>query len=85
MKIEISQNLAHMIEEQVKAGRFPTATAAVNAAVDFMFFEHHKNPGAIRASIDEGLADLDAGRFSDFTAEEATAECQKQSAAKRGR
>jgi len=87
MTIELSPEPEQLVEEQVKAGRFTSPSAAVNEAVELMLGEgYEKKRAELLALIDEGLADLDAGRVVEFTADEVIAECRKRkaSAAMRG-
>jgi putative addiction module CopG family antidote len=85
MTIELAPELEELIKQQVKTGVYASPSAAVNAAVARMFAEQSPEELAeLRALIDEGIADADAGRFSEFTAEDVIAECRKEYNAKRG-
>jgi putative addiction module CopG family antidote len=86
MTIELSPELEQLVEEQVKAGRFASTSAAVNAAVELMLSEEHvKKLADLRVLIDEGLADIEAGRFvNDFNLQDFLAARRREHDAKHG-
>jgi antitoxin ParD1/3/4 len=85
MTIELSPDLAEFVEEQVKTGLYASPSEAVNAAVARMFAEQSPEELAeLRALVAEGIADLEAGRIVEFTAEDVIAECRKEYNAKHG-
>jgi putative addiction module CopG family antidote len=65
MNVSIEPDLAKFIEEQVRAGRYGTADAAVNAAVSRLKAEQELLAEEVDdedvAAIEEGLAQLDRG------------------------
>jgi putative addiction module CopG family antidote len=79
MNVSLKPELAAFIDRQVREGRFATADEAINAAVARLQFEENEESDwdidELRAEIDLGLADLDAGRIVDFTAEDVIREC----------
>ena len=86
MQFALDPELAKFIDSQVKAGRYPSADDAINAAVarlqtDTEFSAAEVND--LRTDIDKGLAEADSGSFADFTAEEIIAERRAAMAARR--
>ena len=86
MTIELAPELEQLVEEQVKAGVYPSPSAAVNAAVARMLAEQSAADIAdLRALIDEGIADLEAGRVvEDFDLKGFLADCRREFDAKHG-
>ncbi len=86
MTIVLSEEAARLVDERVRSGRFPSAAAAVDAAVARL----QSDGGAtsddeLRALVDVGLAEADRGEFVEFTAEQVIAERRAALAARRGR
>ena len=84
MTIELSEDSAQFVDEQVRAGRFPSAQAAIDAAVARLRTEPAvgEDVEELRALVDVGLAEADRGLFVEFTAEDVIAE--RRAAAARG-
>jgi putative addiction module CopG family antidote len=65
MNVSIDPDLAKFIEDQVRAGRYGSADAAVNAAVSRLKAEQELVAGELDdddvEAIEEGLAQLDRG------------------------
>ena len=65
MKVQLKPELAHFVEEQVRAGRYSSAEEAVNAAVAKLQDEEELLAGELDdedlAAIEEGLAQADRG------------------------
>jgi antitoxin ParD1/3/4 len=73
MNIALKPSLARFVQNEVRAGRFDSASDAVNAAVARLQAEKQFTPrqlGRLRKAIDIGLAEADRGEFVDFTAED---------------
>jgi putative addiction module CopG family antidote len=85
MTIELAPGIQQLFDAQIKAGRFKSASDLVNQAVErFLIQEEDSKLDELRASIDEGLTDLDAGRFSELSAEDIIALCRRDFNAKHG-
>lgn len=74
MTVTLSPQTARLISEQVAAGRFVSADAAVDAAVAQLAASGDPALDGFRADVDVGLADADRGEFVEFTAEDVIAE-----------
>jgi putative addiction module CopG family antidote len=87
MTIELSPDLADFIEEQVKTGIYESPSAAVNAAVARMLAEQSPEEVAeLRALVEEGIADLDAGRVvTNFNLKDFLSEQRREFNAKQGK
>jgi antitoxin ParD1/3/4 len=87
MTIELSPDLAEFVEEQVKTGLYASPSEAVNAAVARMLAEQSPEELAeLRALVDEGIADLDAGRVvTDFNLKDFLAEQRREFNARQGK
>ncbi len=71
MTVELSSDAARFVDEQVRAGRYPSAQAALDAAVGRL---RDEADAELRALADVGLAEADRGDFVAFTAEDVIAE-----------
>ena len=77
MEIRLEPHLARFIDEQVKRGIYDSAEDAVNAGVARLQTEEELSAADIedlRAELDAGIAEADAGEFTEFTAEDIIAE-----------
>lgn len=77
MEIRLEPHLARFIDEQVKRGIYDSAEDAVNAGVARLQTEEELSAADIedlRAELDAGIAEADAGEFTQFTAEDIIAE-----------
>jgi Arc/MetJ-type ribon-helix-helix transcriptional regulator len=83
MVVSLKPELQKLVEEQVKAGRFPSADALVNAAVAQVVAEDDFAPGEMEKLLAPGEKDAREGRFVD--GDEAFAKLQARSEAERKR
>lgn len=77
MEIRLEPQLARFIDEQVKRGIYDSAEDAVNAGVARLQTETELSAADIedlRADLDAGIAEADAGEFTEFTAEDIIAD-----------
>jgi Arc/MetJ-type ribon-helix-helix transcriptional regulator len=66
MKVELSERAHQRIQELVEEGEYPSAKAALDAAVDLLDVpERVPTSEEIAAAAGRGRADFEAGRFSD--------------------
>ncbi len=85
MTIVLSDDAARFVDEQVRSGRYPSADAAVDAAVARLRSDAGDDPDDLGALIDVGLAEADRGAFVEFTAEQVIAERRAALAHRQGR
>lgn len=67
--ISLSAKAKKVLAARMASGRYPSPKAVVENALnllDSVDREHDARLAAIKAGIDRGLADLDAGRYSIF-------------------
>ena len=73
MNVKLKPAVEAMVREQVNSGRFHNENDVVAAALHLMH-EHDESEAQERAAllelIDEGLRDLDEGRFTTFETDE---------------
>ena len=66
MKVELSERAHQRIQELVEEGEYPSAEAALDAAVEQLDMpERVPTSEEIAAAAERGRADFEAGRFSD--------------------
>jgi Arc/MetJ-type ribon-helix-helix transcriptional regulator len=68
MTVPVSADRLSMIQRLVSTGAFQTEEAVVNAAVDLLISQRREE--RLRAEIQAGLDDLDAGRVISLHSEE---------------
>lgn len=67
MQIELSKpDLRKFIDDQVQAGHFPSAQAAVETAVEQMMLEHGVLDGSTLAAIANADAQYERGEFVEW-------------------
>lgn len=77
MTVSLPGELQAFVEEQVRAGHYATVDEAIVAAVARLQSESEfaqEEVAELRAKVDVGIAEADAGNFVEFTAEEVIAE-----------
>ncbi len=78
MTVELSDEATKLVDEQVRAGRYPSRQAALEAPVARLREVDGAAEGAAldetRSLVDVGLVEADRGDFDDFTAEDVIAE-----------
>ncbi len=74
MTIDLSVEAAEFVDGQVRAGRFPSPQAAIEAAVARLRAEMLDDVDELRELVDVGLAEVDRGEFDDISVEELIAE-----------
>ena len=87
MTVSLNPDVQKFVEQKVKAGRYASAEEAVNSLLSMVKAQEQLTPRDIeelRAEIDRGVADIEAGRFVEFTAEDVIAE-RRAAMAKRKR
>ena len=68
MEVELSPDHEEFIARSVQAGRFASAGEALREAVELLERREAELQG-IRVFVQEGLDELDAGNYEDFTDE----------------
>ena len=68
MEVQLSRDHEAFIARSVQAGRFSSADEALREAVELLERRETELQG-IRVFVQEGLDDLDAGNYEDFTDE----------------
>jgi putative addiction module CopG family antidote len=68
MEVELSPDHEEFIARSVQTGRFASASEALREAVELLERREAEVRG-IRVFVQEGLDDLDAGNYEDFTDE----------------
>jgi putative addiction module CopG family antidote len=63
IKITLTEPLDAFVEEQVRLGAYPDAESVVRAGLDLLRGDDAARTVRYHALIQEGLDDLDAGRF----------------------
>lgn len=77
MNISLTRHNEEFIEKQLDSGHYANRSEVVRAALRMM--EQNTDVEArIQAGINRGLADIEAGRVSDFDPEEIIAEGRKR-------
>ena len=66
MEVQLTPDQEAFIRKAVASGRYPSAEAAVRDAMAG-WEERERARTELLASLDEAEADLDAGRFADYT------------------
>jgi antitoxin ParD1/3/4 len=77
MTVSLNPDVQKFVEQKVKAGRYASAEEAVNSLLSMVKEQEQCTPRTIeelRAEIDRGIADIENGRFVEFTAESVIAE-----------
>ena len=74
MTVTLTEDAARYVDEQVRSGRYPSAAAAVDAALTRLRSEGCVVDDELRALVDVGLSEADGGEFVEFTAEYVIAE-----------
>ena len=64
MTISLTADVERFLQSKVATGEFPSINEAANALL-----ARAEEIEELRAEVDEGIADADAGRFEEFTAE----------------
>lgn len=72
MKIHLDDELRAFLESEVESGHFKDVSEAINAAIRDKL-EYRDKLDALRAEIQIGIDDLDAGRAGTLTREEVKA------------
>ncbi len=76
MNVSLPAGLARFVEEAVGSGEYGTASEVVREGLRLLQARreaHAAKLAALKREIDVGIADADAGRFSEETAEEIAA------------
>lgn len=76
MELRLPKKLRQYVQEKMATGRYASMEDLVEEALRVMRNIEREVPGAqddLRRELDSGLADLDAGRVSDWNVEEAKA------------
>lgn len=74
MMVELSDEAAQYVEEQVRAGRFASRQAAVEAAVARLRAGPLEDPDELRSLLHVGIAEVERGEFDDTPIEDLIAE-----------
>lgn len=72
MDVTLNSEARRFVEAKVKSGEYRSAADAVNGMLALVREQEDLTPQDIeelRAEIDAGIADADAGRFIEYTAE----------------
>lgn len=69
MTISLTADVERFLQSMVASGEFPSIDDAANALL-----ARAEETERLRADLDEGIADADAGRFEEFNAESVIAE-----------
>ncbi|MDX2179080.1 MAG: type II toxin-antitoxin system ParD family antitoxin [Bryobacteraceae bacterium] len=69
MTVTLNVEREKFLEETVASGRYATTNEAVEAAFD-LFEERERKLAALRFDIDQGLEDLEAGRYVELSPED---------------
>ena len=86
MDIQIRPELQRFIEDQMKAGRYDSATDMINAGLAALQTQQEFSSEEIddlRTEVDQGLAEADRGEFIKFTADDVIARCRAEFEQKR--
>ncbi len=84
MTVELSEQSARFIDEQVRSGRFATPAAAIDAALSRLQAQSDEELAGLRALVAVGTAEADRCEFVDFTAADVIAECRAEFPRRRG-
>jgi len=70
MTVQLNPQLQKFIDDQVRAGHFPSADAAVEAAIEQMKLDqaHFELTEAELNAIEESEAQIDRGEYAEFDA-----------------
>lgn len=82
MNISLTAELASFVEREVKSGRYASASELVREGLRLLEREkaaYEEELALLKAAVAEGIADMEAGRFSDLTARELAEELLKES------
>jgi Arc/MetJ-type ribon-helix-helix transcriptional regulator len=77
MKISLNPDIVRYIDAKVRSGFYPSSEAAVNALLAQVREAESLSPEDVeelRVEVGVGLAELDRGELSEFTAEDIKAE-----------
>jgi len=86
MTVMLKPDTQRFVEEKVRSGEYASPEEAVNALLAFVQEQQKLTPediAELRAEVDIGLKDADAGKFVDYTAEDIIAEGRAALASKR--
>ncbi|RXF74383.1 type II toxin-antitoxin system ParD family antitoxin [Hansschlegelia zhihuaiae] len=64
LTVSLTGTLAEFIERRVESGEYGSASDVVTDAVRLMRDDYDRKFEALKAAIDVGIADIEAGRFS---------------------
>ena len=73
MKVSLTPELERLVADKVDGGRYASASEVVREALRLLEErdqDRNAKLEALRAKVAVGIADLDAGRFSDATADD---------------
>ena len=73
MNVSLTPELERLIADKVDSGRYASASEVVREALRLLEGsdqERNAKLEALRAKVEVGIADADAGRFSDATADD---------------
>ena len=77
LNISLTVELASFVEREIASGYYATVSEVVQDALQVLIREQElesEKLAALKAAVAEGLADAEAGRFSDRSVEELAAE-----------
>lgn len=82
MNVSLTSELAHFVEREVRSGRYASSSELVQEGLRLLARAadvEEEELAPLRAAIAEGIADMDAGHFSDRTVQEIAEEVLRQS------
>ncbi len=84
MEINVRPELRKFIEDQVRSGDYPDASAVVSAALQALK-DQREGLEDLRREVRVGIEQADRGEFAEFTAEDIKAEGRRALAARDGK
>ena len=82
MNISLTKELEKFVESEIGKGRFANKSEVIRAALRLLTDETDLR-AKVQAAIDRGLADIDAGRVSEFDPEKVKREGRKKLTARK--
>jgi antitoxin ParD1/3/4 len=77
MNVVLAPEVRKFVEQKMRSGQYHSPDDAVNGLLRFLQHQEELSPEELeelRAEVDAGIADADAGRFVEFSAEDIIAE-----------
>ena len=82
MNVSLTDHYEEFVEKQIESGLYANKSEVVRAALRMME-QNMEFEARVRAGIDRGLADIEAGRVSEFDPEKIKQEGRKRLTAKK--